>query len=315
MEPFMEPELDITSFQLQMMDISYKILWEHEQFYDKLLFQQLFMGCDKSSTCHNFQYCKILYLGMQNMFLGGLTVAVFGCMMYLLYKWVVHLGCDDFCNECGACTLLCNGHMNNNNDVRSDFESCSRRREVTRQESATNTLGKMKGRRDKVNRPDKDMYAADLFSVCRPNDCKNCFWQLLPSHEEQRLSHGLSGLSYRSMGKNTTTEMTLSPPYLLRKTRSTRRNPVGRLWIQANLVPKGGDPVGTDSFFMERSPSAQDVLPPHLRSTSNSPRASGSGMYSPVTPPPRYSMRNYWDEIEGQVRVRERDLLPVVIVG
>ena len=144
------------------------------------------------------------------MLFGGLAVAMISCMMFLLYKWVVHLGCDDFCNDCSACTLLCNRHMNNNNDVRdvrnvrSDCESCNRRRGVTRQESATNTLGKMKGKRVKVNRPDEDMYAADIFSVCPPNYCKSCFWQLLPSHEEQRLTHGLSGLSYRSVGKNMT---------------------------------------------------------------------------------------------------------------
>ena len=83
--------------------------------------------------------------------------------MYLLYQWVVHLGCNDFCNEC-------NGHNNNNNnnDVRGDCELCNRRRDVTRHAIATNTQGKMKGKRVKVNRPDKDMYNADVFSVHCP---------------------------------------------------------------------------------------------------------------------------------------------------
>ena len=58
--------------------------------------------------------------------------------------------------------------------------------------------------------------------------------------------------------------------------------------------------MGTDSFFVERSPGAQDLLPPHLRSASNSTMASGSGMYTPVTPPPRYSLRNYWNKMEDE---------------
>ena len=78
-------------------------------------------------------------------------------------------------------------------------------------------------------------------------------------------------------------------------------NPVGRLWIQANLVPKGGvAPVATDSFFVERPPGDQDVMPPHLRSASNSPMASGSGVYSPVTPPRYTSVRSFWNEMETE---------------
>ena len=151
------------------------------------------------------------------MFLAIFSVGVFAAAMYLLYKWVMYIGCEDHCTECGTCIMLCNGHNNTNSEVRdvmADCESCTRRSGVTRQESATNTFGRLKGKRVKVNRPDSEMFAVDVYNVCRPNDCKLCYWQLLPSHEEQHLTHGLSGLSYRSVGKNTTTEMLLAPPPL-----------------------------------------------------------------------------------------------------
>ena len=60
----------------------------------------------------------------------------------------------------------------------------------------------LKDKRVKVTRSDAEMLGADIYAVRCPNDCYNCYWQLLPEAEEKFVAAALGGIAYKSIGKN-----------------------------------------------------------------------------------------------------------------
>ena len=189
-------------------------------------------GYTKDSSCHAFSVCRNTYTGLVDLGTSLFAIGLFMAACVIVHKWLQMLGCGDerYCEECCSCIGTCVGPCSCTEVKCDNCSMCENKRRAGHQEMATNTKGRftLKEKRVKVTRSDEDMLESDIYAVRHPNDCYNCYWQLMTNDDERSVADALGRISYRSIGKNNVaTMMNLCPPFLIRETRSKRRNHVG----------------------------------------------------------------------------------------